>query len=311
MQTYHHTETKLTVVIPVYNRPELITRTMDSIVAQTYRPFDVIIVDNNSTDNTLEVVTRLAQKYSDDSLKIRVLQEATPGATAARNRGLSESKTQWTLFFDSDDIMHPTHLERAMTVAHNNPEAELIGWDVERINLKGIKRVKPFEADNIAYNNLFHGSLATERYMARTMLFYLLGGWNTTVPVWNDIELGARLLTFNPKIVKAHGAPTVTVEAQEVSISGASYASRLDKYHFALDSIAKTLPRSRRCWVQFKKVIIGATIVREGNKAGRQLYNEAMQATDSFAHKMLWRIAFTYTRLGGRGIARIFKCFFV
>lgn len=302
-----HNETKLTVIIPVFNRPELIKRTMECIVAQTYRPFNVIIVDNNSTDNTLEVVNELAKKYSDDSLNIRVLQEPTPGATAARNRGLSESKTQWTMFFDSDDIMHPTHIERAMTTAHNNPNAELIGWDITYINIKGIKRTKPFEVDNIAYNNLFHASLATQRYMARTMLFYLLGGWNTNVPIWNDIELGARLLTFKPKIAKAEGAPTVTVQAIANSITGASYGSRLDKYHFALDSISRTLARDCQNWIQLKKVIIGATIVREGNRGGYTLLHEALQATDSFGFKLLWRIAFAYTRFGGRGIARIIK----
>jgi glycosyltransferase involved in cell wall biosynthesis len=307
MSTPINTDAKLTVVIPVYNRPELIARTMKCIVAQTYRPFNVIIVDNNSTDNTLEVVTKLAGEYSTDELNIRVLSEMAPGATAARNKGLSESRTKWTMFFDSDDIMHPTHIERAMQTAHNNPKAELIGWDVEHVNIKGVRRIKPFEPNDIEYNNLFHASLATQRYMARTMLFYLLGGWNTNVPIWNDIEFGARLLAFKPNIVKAEGVPTVTVEAQANSITGTSFGSRLDKYHFALDSIRRTLPGKYKCWVEFKKVIIGATIVREGDKNGKQMYRDAMSNTSDHWHRFLWRIAFAYTRCGGRGIARILK----
>jgi glycosyltransferase involved in cell wall biosynthesis len=308
MPTPINTEAKLTVVIPVYNRPKLIQRTLECLVAQTYRPFNVIIVDNNSTDNTLEVVKTFAQQHSTDELNIRVLSETTPGATAARNKGLSEVKTKWTMFFDSDDIMRPTHIERALSTAHNNPKAELIGWDVEHINIKGTRRIKPFEPNDIEYNNLFHASLATQRYMARTMLFYLLGGWNTNVPIWNDIEFGARLLAFHPNIVKAEGSePTVTVEAQANSITGDSYGSRIDQYHYALDSIKRTLPARYKCWVELKKVIIGATIVREGNKEGKKLFRDAMSNTTDYWHRFMWRIAYTYTRLGGRGIARILK----
>jgi glycosyltransferase involved in cell wall biosynthesis len=303
-----NTEAKLTVVIPVYNRPTLVKRTIECVVAQTFRPFNVIIVDNNSTDNTLEVVTQLANKYSTDDLNIKVLTEASPGATFARNKGLSEVKTKWTMFFDSDDMMSPNHIARAMEAAHETPNAEVIGWDVEHVDIHGDKSIKPFEPDNIEYNNLFHASMATQRYMARTMLFYLLGGWNTNVSVWDDIELGARLLTFRPVVTKiTNGDPTVTVMAQTDSISGATFGSRLDQYHLALDSIRETLPEKHKCWVDLKKVIIGANIVREGNKNGKKLYREALSDTHDFELRCLWHLAFVYTRLGGRGIARILK----
>jgi glycosyltransferase involved in cell wall biosynthesis len=300
--------TLLSVVIPVHNRPSLIKRTVESVVDQTYRPFELILVDNNSDDETPKVLEALAKVYSDERLKITVLEEKNAGATFARNCGLNAVTTPWTMFFDSDDIMLPTHIENAMAAAENNGDVDIIGWDVANLGLDKKRAILPFEPKDIAYNNLFHGSLSTQRYMARTELFRKVGGWNTKMSIWDDIELGARMLTLKPQILKIkEPVPSVLVEAQERSITGKNYASRIDKYHVALDSIRTTLDESHKDWVELKKVIIGATIVREGVHDGHRLYTDAMQCTTNKWHRFLWRIAYFYTRFGGRGIARILK----
>lgn len=97
----------LTVVIPVYNRANLVKDTLQSLADQTLQVFDVVLVDNNSTDNSLAVLQQWADEHSSHDRRITVLSEAKRGACAARNRGASEVKTPWVMFFDSDDLMDP------------------------------------------------------------------------------------------------------------------------------------------------------------------------------------------------------------
>ncbi len=298
----------LTVVIPVHNRPKLIRRAIECVVAQTYRPFSLIVVDNNSTDNTLQIVTNLAQQHSGDSLPITVLSEPTPGATFARNRGLDAVTGEWTMFFDSDDIMHPAHIAQAMAAVQAHPDADIVGWNTDYINLDGSRRRVPFEVRDIAFHNLFHGTLATQRYMARTALFSRAGGWNTQIPMWNDIELGARLLALNPRIVKsASSVITVTVEAQANSITGANLRSRINSYAPALNSIRRTLPARCKHWVDLKEIIFAAGLSHEDAAAARTILSDVISRTACPVHRLLWRLAYAYTARSHRGIARLLR----
>ncbi|MBR2378414.1 MAG: glycosyltransferase family 2 protein, partial [Bacteroidaceae bacterium] len=95
----------MSIVIPVYNRAVELPRTMASIVAQDYRPLRVILVDNNSTDNSLAVCHNMQQLYQEEQLRIEVVQQLQPGASAARNRGLELVDSRYMMFFDSDDEM--------------------------------------------------------------------------------------------------------------------------------------------------------------------------------------------------------------
>ena len=92
-------EVQITIIIPVYNRAEVVKATLDSVAMQLYRPIDVILVDNNSSDNTLEVLNEWKQAVESDDFRVKVLSESNPGATAARNRGLKEVTTPYTMFF--------------------------------------------------------------------------------------------------------------------------------------------------------------------------------------------------------------------
>ena len=101
----------ITIIVPVYNRAHLVGATLDSIAAQTLRPIHLVLVDNNSQDNTLKVLLDFKKRHQSDDFKVTVLQETRRGAAAARNCGLQEATTEWVMFFDSDDIMAPDLLE--------------------------------------------------------------------------------------------------------------------------------------------------------------------------------------------------------
>lgn len=98
----------VSVIIPTYNRSQFITRALDSISEQSYRPIEIIVVDDGSEDETTGVIERWSHAHaSDDGLTILLLEQQNRGPGAARNHGLIKSRGEFIQFLDSDDILHP------------------------------------------------------------------------------------------------------------------------------------------------------------------------------------------------------------
>jgi glycosyltransferase involved in cell wall biosynthesis len=95
----------ISVVIPTYNRAPLACRAVDSVLAQTFRPAEVIVVDDGSTDDTRVRLERYGSS-------IRFVHQPNAGASVARNHGVEESHSPWIAFLDSDDVWVADHLER-------------------------------------------------------------------------------------------------------------------------------------------------------------------------------------------------------
>ncbi len=101
----------VSVVVPTYDRAGLLVEALDSVRAQTYRPIELLIVDDGSTDDTGGVVEEWrAACAGDDGLTVRYFRQENAGAPAARNRGLIESAGEYVQFLDSDDLLHPAKL---------------------------------------------------------------------------------------------------------------------------------------------------------------------------------------------------------
>lgn len=294
----------LTIVIPVRNRAELVGRTLRSVAVQTLRPLDVVLVDNGSTDDTRSVLERWAAEVRTADLNIRILDEPQAGAARARNTGLAAVRTPWTMFFDSDDTMLPDHAGRAVAAIVANPRVDIVGWDVSLHALDGSKRMLRFDIRDIRRTNLLNGSFATLRYCARTELFRRAGGWNERLGVWDDIELGQRLLALSPVIVKATGTPTVQVYETAESISGTHDSLRYDGCLLALECIEPYC--SPRAIVGLKKAILAGDCSHVGDQRGQNLIKDILTNEPWLRNRLLMRAAYTIKRHGLRGCGRLF-----
>ena len=96
---------KISVVIPLYNKGFIISETLNSVLAQTFTDFEIVIVNDGSTDNSFEIVSQ----YSDD--RIRLYNQENKGVSKTRNAGIEYSKSELIAFLDADDYWHPNHLE--------------------------------------------------------------------------------------------------------------------------------------------------------------------------------------------------------
>lgn len=108
---------KVSIILPTYNRAHVLKKSLDSVLKQTYKEFEIILVDDGSTDDTKELV----ESYQDARIKYYYI-DINQGAAAARNYGLERASYQYIAFQDSDDIWYEDKLEKQMAVLMNTPE---------------------------------------------------------------------------------------------------------------------------------------------------------------------------------------------
>lgn len=120
---------QVSIVVPTYNRARYVIQAIDSVLAQTFRDYEIIVVDDGSTDNTKEIL----QSYND---KIRYIYQTNKGVSAARNTGICVAKGEWIAFLDSDDIWLPDKLEKQMKNADSEDViySHLTKWFVDNEN---------------------------------------------------------------------------------------------------------------------------------------------------------------------------------
>lgn len=318
---------EVTVIIPVYNRATIVVDTLNSVVAQTHRPLQVVLVDNHSTDDTLQVLETFRKEHP--SLQVVITQEGHRTAGAARNRGFEEATGEWVLFFDSDDLMDPTLVESYVKVI---TKAQKKGKQLDLISTKstlvfpdGSQRQSPFSRRDLFAQHILHGQLATQRYAVRREFFATTDGWNIDLPGWNDWELGLRLLLAAPHVAYMGGKSRVIVNHNgSDSITGTEFHSRKGQWEHVIDIMKGELQCSRLKakhktrflrLLEYRRMVLAAQYQREGHpESAKPLCQQAYTALrESYHNSRCWRWfigpvtrrLFSRIATGKRGSARI------
>ena len=121
---------KISIIIPTYNRSGLLTQAVRSVQAQTFRDWELIIVDDGSTDDTRAVAGKMAR----DDARIHYVYEPNAGQAAARNKGVESARGEYLAFLDSDDVYLPENLEKKLAFLESHPDALMVNgpsWIVE------------------------------------------------------------------------------------------------------------------------------------------------------------------------------------
>lgn len=103
----------ISIIIPAYNAEKYIKETLDSIIAQDYKDFEIILVDDGSTDNTASIMQdyQSGKQSNENDIQIIIMHTSHNGVASARNIGMSVATGQYFMFFDADDIMEPCCLD--------------------------------------------------------------------------------------------------------------------------------------------------------------------------------------------------------
>lgn len=119
---------EFSIIIPLYNKAEYINKTVLSILNQTYTDFEIIIVDDGSTDNSLEIANSIKDK------RIKVFSKINEGVSATRNYGIEKANYQYIAFIDADDWWHPNFLTKIKELIETYPNAKMFATSFAEVS---------------------------------------------------------------------------------------------------------------------------------------------------------------------------------
>ncbi len=252
---------KVSVIIPTYNRAKFLPRALESVLRQTYRDFEIIIVDDGSTDNTKEIVEsyiNLQTRQPVNPLTIRYVYQENKGPGAARNTGIKQARGEYIAFLDSDDMWSQERLEKTVNYIeiHNFDWVCTASYRVMETN--GEKEKEPYyiQSDfldssgkelNLLKNGLFFFSsvpIYLISLLIRKNCFEKVGFFDETFRIGEDFDMFLRFEENNlrggylnePLSIYRINQTSIT---QSENISGLKESLRLAKKHALLLGLQK------------------------------------------------------------------------
>lgn len=216
----------VSVIIPVFNREAFVERTLTSVFQQDYRPVELVVVDNSSTDRSLECCRCFAASHEDKDFIVKIAIERKKGASAARNKGVEIATAPFIAFFDSDDLMSSGYLSSMMEAFAASPQTELAVARTRMMCADGSSFVRAAWKDASPAHHILTGMVNTQSWVARRSFFLQTGWWDEGLSTWDDYELGLRLL-LQAKCVGWTDQVFHQILLHEESQTGASFSATL------------------------------------------------------------------------------------
>ena len=192
-------KSEISIVIPNFNRNKLFVKTLDSIRSQSINNWRCIIVDDGSEEETLNALKKYIQ--NDSRFELFSRDRKPKGANTCRNIGLSQVKTDWVMFFDSDDLMMPRCLEKRNNAIEKNKNKDFLlfqGATFSNGQITGLRN-NAQSKDYIKEIIRFNCALSTPSAVWKTSSLREITGWDERIFRWQDPELFIRALQNNLK----------------------------------------------------------------------------------------------------------------
>ena len=190
---------EVSIIIPTYNRAYCIPRAIRSVLLQTYRDFEIVVVDDGSTDETEHV----CRQFSAGGAPLMYISQTQSGVSSARNKGISLAKGRFISFLDSDDIWMPQKLERQIARVTENTNIALSFTnffyfrDDGKLSRKSDAIRSSFlDSPYPAILTIKENVIVTPSVVASKALVERAGGFDETVAICEDIDLWGRLMAY-------------------------------------------------------------------------------------------------------------------
>ena len=262
------------VIIPSYNRANFIKQTIESVLAQTFEAFEVIVVDDGSTDNTGEIVAAISDPRVSYHFKMN------EERAVARNTGAKLSQGKYLNFLDSDDLLYPEHLATALEVAHLHDQPELfhLGYEIKDASTGSSLRrddLAPTANDRLPYGNCFS---CNGVFLRRDVAMKHPFNSDRNLSGTEDYELWLRLASRYPLycdnrvtsvIVQHDDRSVVTTDRRKLE----TRIELLEKYLFEDDKFLKRYSKKAAVFKANNRVYIALHLALAGrNKLGAMEY---------------------------------------
>jgi glycosyltransferase involved in cell wall biosynthesis len=230
------------IIIASYNYARFLAEAIESALAQTHRDIEVIVVDDGSTDDSVEVASRYP---------VRVIEKANEGVARTRNRGASEARGEYVVFLDADDVLQPTFIERCLQAIG---DAAYAYTQVEKFGTaSGLLHTRDFDG-----RALFDGNFVPVTALIRKRVFDAVGGFDWTWPAHEDHELWARMF------VRGHRGVYVEEPLMRYRFHGQSRNTLTQRQRDDLQVRLVTLyPRYGWRWIARHPLLTARSVVRQ------------------------------------------------
>lgn len=189
----------ISVIIPTYNSSSYIKRTLDSVLSQNILPDEIVVVDDGSSDNTVERIEEYKMKNKDVLENIRVIRQNNMGAGAARNRAIKEASGEWIAFLDSDDIWMQGKMEAVRTAMEAHPDATIIAHDEYAVDEKDLDSHRlcslheVYDESKDLFIQLYEGNFfSTSCMVIKKQIIEKVGGFDESLRSAQDYDLWIR-----------------------------------------------------------------------------------------------------------------------
>ena len=143
------------IIIPCYNHARFLEETVGSALASTYRPLEIIIVDDGSADESFKIARKLSTEYPE----VRCIQQPNGGPAKARNEGIREAKGFYILPLDADDLISPAYLEQGIQLLETKPGVKVVYAKARKFGAVNKEwKLKPWSRKNLAMDNMIYVS---------------------------------------------------------------------------------------------------------------------------------------------------------
>lgn len=237
----------ISIIIPLYNKEEQIVRTLQTVLQQTFQAFEVVVVNDGSTDNSAQKIEQIKDA------RIRLIHQQNGGVSAARNRGITEARYDLVAFLDADDEWKPTYLETQYRLYQKYPECSVYACNYEFQDTEGrvtptIIHKLPFQTEDGVLSNYFevascsHPPLWTSAVMVKKEAVQAIGGF----PI--GIKSGEDLLTWARLAVKYLFAYNTKIGAVYNQGEGYDYSNLPPREQDNGDPVGKTLLQIKKAY---------------------------------------------------------------
>lgn len=197
----------ISVIVPVYNTEKYLDRCIQSVLAQTYTNWELLLIDDGSTDSS----GAICDKYAEQDSRIKVFHKENGGASSARNLGLDNAKGEWITFVDSDDWIDPTmyqYLIRAMI--ETECDISMCGVSIESIDTSRHVDCDPLYENRNSLHciEMLEGPVASSSYnklIKKSLINEKAIRYDTRLGMWDDLWVVIRLRYFASKITVVNG----------------------------------------------------------------------------------------------------------
>ena len=275
--------TAVSVVIPTYNRAELLSASLRSVLDQTVPALEIVVVDDGSTDRTERVVEEAS------AIGVPIIYLNGPHRNRlgeSRNRGVVASKGEWVAFLDSDDLWLPRRLERQLDALAAAPEAGFAFCNLQRFDENGPYGGGPYLPPSADYNGYILGDLLQEpvavpsALMVKRSAFYEAGGLADR-PINEDYELTLKLAARHPAcyvgeplvLMRRHPASRSRVSSEMAHLEYIQIVEAFLDEHPGLPAQTRAQGRKGLANVHFK---LARLYMEDGKRAAARKHIRAM-----------------------------------